>query len=79
MEGWHYALLVTAITVFPAVGLSLLCRTELERDGERRQPRWVRAKAAVLVAVGGALAVGSLPRDKPVDAGENLPNPELER
>lgn len=57
MEGWHYVLIATAATVIPALGLSLLCRTEVERDNERRQPRWVKAKAAAAVAMGGAAAV----------------------
>jgi hypothetical protein len=64
MEGWHYIMLAAAATVVPALGLSLLCRAEYDRDAERRQPRWARGKAALVAAMGGAMAVSALPRDK---------------
>ncbi|GMV12800.1 MAG: hypothetical protein HS104_04905 [Polyangiaceae bacterium] len=57
MEVWIYMALAAAATVVPAVGLSLACRAQLDRSDDERQPRWVRAKSALVAAVGGAAAV----------------------
>lgn len=57
MEVWIYMAIAAAVTVVPAVGLSLACRAQLDRTDDDRQPRWVRAKSALVAAVGGAVAV----------------------
>jgi len=78
MEGWHYIMLAAAATVVPALGLSLLCRAEYDRDAERRQPRWARGKAALVAAMGGAMAVSAVPRDKDSAASNKNNDPEKE-
>jgi len=78
MEGWHYIMLAAAATVVPALGLSLLCRAEYDRDAERRQPRWARGKAALVAAMGGAMAVSAVPRDKSSEASTTDNNRDKE-
>jgi len=75
MEVWIYMAIAAAATVVPAVGLSLLCHTQLDRNDDERQPRWVRGKAALVAAVGGAQAVTSLGKWRAERELDPMPDP----
>ncbi len=70
MEAWVFVVVAAAITVAPAVALTLLCRTEAQKGEERLLPRWAKTKAMVTVALGGAAALAAIPQ--PEEASEKL-------
>lgn len=79
MEAWIYLAIAGAATAVPAVGLSLLVHTDLDRS-EGHQPRWVRAKSALVAAVGGAAAVVRIGRQHAAQkpAARDAPGTETE-
>jgi hypothetical protein len=61
MDAWIFVLAAAAITVAPAIALTLLCRTEAQKGEERLLPRWAKARAMLTVATGGGAAMGAMP------------------
>jgi hypothetical protein len=60
MDAWIFVVVAAAITVAPAVALTLLCRTEAQKGEEKMLPRWAKARGMVSVALGGAAAVAAI-------------------
>jgi hypothetical protein len=61
MEPWAFVVVAAAITVVPAMALTLLCRTEAQKGDERLLPRWAKARDMVTVALGGGAAIAAIP------------------
>jgi hypothetical protein len=64
MAGWLYLVIALGVTVVLAVGITLLLRGQVDRDADRQQPRWTKARDAAQVAAGGAAAVSSVPKKR---------------
>jgi hypothetical protein len=62
MDAWIFVVVAAAITVAPAIALTLLCRTEAQKGEERLLPRWAKARAMVTVSLGGAAAMAAIPQ-----------------
>jgi hypothetical protein len=61
MDAWIFVVVAAAITVAPAIALTLLCRTEAQKGEEKLLPRWAKARAMVGISLGGAAAMAAIP------------------
>jgi hypothetical protein len=60
MDAWIFVVVAAAITVAPAIALTLLCRTEAQKGEEKLLPRWAKARAMVGISLGGAAAMAAI-------------------
>jgi hypothetical protein len=82
MEPWAFLVVAAAITAIPAMALTLLCRTQVERTEDRLLPHWAKARAMVSVAIGGAAAMAAMPapeKQSEMASGARHPRPQPKR